>query len=98
MAHDLVNLMLARRVIKDAVVGLILFHTDIIFHGDIKPRSIVQYGSSWKLSNLHSSRKIGDATCNAEKYNWGYCPPEVEVNLLNLEQMYNFSGLTNYDL
>ena len=66
LTHDLVDLTLARKVLKDVVVGLILLHTEIIFHGDIKPRSIVQCGSSWKLTDLQSSRKIGDATCNAE--------------------------------
>ena len=85
MAHDLVKLMLAREVIKDVVVGLILLHTEIIFQCDIKPGSILQCGISWKLADLQSSRKIGDATCNKEKYNWGCCPPEVAVNLFNSE-------------
>ena len=69
LTHDLVDLTLARKVLKDVVVGLILLHTEIIFHGDIKPRSIVQCGSSWKLTDLQPSHKIGDVTRNAEKYN-----------------------------
>ena len=77
LAHDIVDLTLAREVLKDAVGGLVLFHTEIILHGDIKPLSIVQYGSSWKLTGLHISFKTGDATRNVEKYNWGYCPPEI---------------------
>ena len=85
LAHNLVDLTLARKFLKCVVVDLILLHTEIIFHGDIKPRSIVQCGSSWKLTDLQSSRKIGDATCNKEKYNWGCCPPEVAVNLFNSE-------------
>ena len=44
--HDLVDLTLGWRVMKYVLVDLILFHTDIIFHGDIKQRSIVQCGSS----------------------------------------------------
>ena len=72
LAHGLVDLTLARKVLKDVVVGLILFHTVIIFHGDIKPQSIVQCVSSWKLTDLNTSQKIGDATHNVEKYNWGY--------------------------
>ena len=64
---------------KDVVVGLILFHTEIIIHGDIQRRSIAKCGSSWKLNYLQSSHKIGDATFNADKYNLGYCPPEVAV-------------------
>ena len=52
LAHDLVDLALARKVMKYVVVGMILLHTEIIFHGDIKPRSIVQCGSSWKLNDL----------------------------------------------
>ena len=54
---------------------MILLNKDIIIHGDIKQRSIVQCGSSCKINDLQSSRKIGDATCNAEKYNLGYFPP-----------------------
>ena len=46
LAHDLVDLTLAWKVLKDVVVGLMLLHTEIIFHSDIKPRSIVQCGSS----------------------------------------------------
>ena len=42
LAHDLVDLILAPKVLKDVVVGLILLHIEIIFHGDIKQRSIVQ--------------------------------------------------------
>ena len=75
MAHDIVELTLAQKVLKDVVVGLILLHTEIVFHGDIKPLSIVQCGRSWKLTDLQSSWKIFDATSNADKYNWGYCPP-----------------------
>ena len=83
LAYDLVDLTLAQKVLKDVVVGLILLHKEIIFNGDIELRSIVQYGSSCKLTDLHSSQKIGDVTRNVEKYNWGYCPPEVAVTLLN---------------
>ena len=46
LAHDLVDLTPDRKVLKDLVVGLIILHTEIIFHGDVKPRSIVQCGSS----------------------------------------------------
>ena len=42
LAHDLVDLTLAWMVLKYVVVRLILLHTDIIFHGDIKPKSILQ--------------------------------------------------------
>ena len=45
LAHNIVDLTLDRKVLKDVVIGLILLHTDIIFHVDIKPRSIVQCGS-----------------------------------------------------
>ena len=83
LAHDLVDLTIDRKVLKDAVIGLILFNTYIIFHDYIKPHSIVQFGSSWKLIDLHSSCKIGDATRNAKKCNWGHCPPEFAVTLLN---------------
>ena len=69
LAHDLVDLALAWKVLKDVVVGLILLHTEIIFHGGIKQQSIVQCGSSWKLTDLQPSHKIGDVTRNAEKYN-----------------------------
>ena len=55
LAYDLVDLTLARKVLKDVVVGLILLHTEIIFNGDIEFWSIVQCGSSCKLTNLHSS-------------------------------------------
>ena len=41
LAHDIVDLTLDRKFLKDVVIGLILLHTDIIFHGDIKPRGIV---------------------------------------------------------
>ena len=44
--HDRVDLMLAQEVLKDVVQGMILLHTDIIFHCDVKPQSIVQCGSS----------------------------------------------------
>ena len=47
---------------------------------------------------MQSSRKIGDATRNAEKYNWGYYPLEVAVTLLNSEQTHTFSGLPTYDI
>ena len=75
LAHDLAVITLAQKVLKNVVVGLILFHTEKIFHGDIKPWSIMQRGSLWKINDLQSSRKIGDTTHNAEKYNWGYFPP-----------------------
>ena len=68
-AHDIVDLTLAEKVLKYVVVGLILLNTEIISHGDIKLRIIVQCGSSWKLTDFQYSRKIGDATCNADKYN-----------------------------
>ena len=83
LTHDLVDLTLAHKVLKDVVVGLIILHTEIIFHGDIKPRIIVQCGISWKITDLKSSHKIGDKTCNTEKYNWSYCPPEEAITLLN---------------
>ena len=99
MAHYLVDFTIARKFLKDVVVGLICLHTEIIFHGGIKPWSMVQYGIPWKLTDLkHSSRKIGNVNCNAEKYNWGCCPPEVAVTLLNSEKTHNFSGLHTYDL
>ena len=83
LAHDLVDLTLARKVLKYVLVGLIILHTEVIFHGDIKPQSIAKCGSSWKLTGLNSSRKIGDASRNEERYTWGYCPPEVVVTLPN---------------
>ena len=85
-------------VMKDILVGLILSHTDIIFHSDIKPWNIVKCRSSRKLTELHSSRKIGDANCNVEKFIWGYCPPEVAITLLNSEQTHTFCGLPTYDI
>ena len=69
LAHDIVDLTLARKVLKDIVVGLILLHTEIIFHGDIKTLSIVKCGRSWKLTDMQSSHKIGDVTRNTEKHN-----------------------------
>ena len=65
MAHDLVDFTLAQKVLKDVVVGLILLHIEIIFHGDIKQQSIVQCGRSWKLTDLQPSHKIGDVPHNA---------------------------------
>ena len=64
LAHDLVDLMLDQKVLKYVVVGLILLYTEIIFHSDIKPRIIMQCGSSWKLTDLQYSRKIDDSTFN----------------------------------
>ena len=64
LAHDIVDLTLARKVLKDVAVGLILLHTEIIFHGGIKTRSIVKCVSLWKITDLYSSRQIGDATRN----------------------------------
>ena len=98
LAHDLVDLALTRKFLKYAVVGLILFHTEIIFHSDIKLQSIVQCGSASKLTDFQSSCKIGDVTYNAEKYNWGYCHPEVAVTLLHSEQTHTFYGLDTYDI
>ena len=98
LAHDIFDLTLDRKALKDVVVGLIILHTDIIFHGDIKPQSIVKCGSSWKITDLQSSRKIGYVTCNAEKYNLGCCPPEVAVTLLNSDQTNNFYGISDYDI
>ena len=57
LARDLVDLTLDRKALKDVVVGMIILHTDIIFHCDIKPQSIVQCRSSWKLTYLQSLRK-----------------------------------------
>ena len=71
LAHDLVDLKLDRKVLKYVLVGLIILHTEVIFHGDIKPRSIAKCGSSWKLTGLNSSRKIGDTSRNEERYTWG---------------------------
>ena len=96
--RDLVELALVRKVLKYIVVGLILFHTEIIFHSDIKTWSILQCGSSWKLTEFQSLQKIGDAACNAEKYNWGYYPSKVAVTLLNSEQTHTFSGLATYNI
>ena len=45
LAHDPANLTITRKVLTDAVVGRIILHMDIIFHSDIKPRSIVKCGS-----------------------------------------------------
>ena len=98
LAHDIVDLTLAQKVLKYLVVGLILLHTEVIFHGYIKPWSIVQCGSLWKLTEFHYSHKIGNATHNSEKYNWGYWPPEVAVTLLYSEQMRTFSVLPTYDI
>ena len=64
LANDLVDLTLATNVLKDVVVGLILFQIEIIFHGDIKSQSILKCGSSWKLTDSQSSQKIADTTCN----------------------------------
>ena len=65
LAHDLVDFKFSRKYLKDEVVGLILLHIEIIFHGDIKQRSIVQCVKSWKLTDLRSSQKIGYANHNA---------------------------------
>ena len=40
LAHDLVDPTLSRKVLKDVVVDQMLLHTEILFHGDIKPQSI----------------------------------------------------------
>ena len=63
-------------------------------------RIIVQCVRSWKLTDFRSSRKIGNVTCNTDtdKYNWGYCPPELAVTLLNSEQTNTFYVLAIYDL
>ena len=53
--RDLVDLTLDRKVLKYIAVGLVLLHTDIIFHGDIELQGIVQCGSSWKVTDLQSS-------------------------------------------
>ena len=47
---------------------------------------------------MQSSRKIGDANCNADKYNWGYYPLEVDDTLLTSEQTHTFSDLPTYDI
>ena len=73
LAHYLVDIILAQKVQKYVVVGLIILRTEIMFHCDSKPHSIVQCGRSRKLSDLQYSRKIGNATRNAERYNWGCC-------------------------
>ena len=57
LAHDLVDLTLYLNILKDVVVGMILFQIEIIFHGDINPQSILKCGSSWKLTDLQSSQK-----------------------------------------
>ena len=41
LVHNIFDLTLSCKVLKDVVVVLILLHTDIIFCGDIKPQSIV---------------------------------------------------------
>ena len=46
LAHDFVDLTLDLNGLKYLVVGLILLHTEIIFNGDIKLQSIVQFGIS----------------------------------------------------
>ena len=40
LAHDLVDLTLVRKVLKDVVVGLILLHINIIFYSDISNRKV----------------------------------------------------------
>ena len=52
--HDIVDLTLARKVLKYVVVGLILLHIEIIFHGDIKLWIIVKCEISQKLTDLQS--------------------------------------------
>ena len=42
---------LAWKVLKEVMVGLIIMQTHILFNGDIKLWSIVQCGSSWKLTD-----------------------------------------------
>ena len=72
-----------------------LIHDYLTRH--IKPRSILQCVRSWKLGNLQSSRKIGNATFNAEKYNCWWCSLEGAVTLPNSDQTHTFSGLSTYD-
>ena len=55
LAYNLVDLTLDRKVLKYIAVGLVLLHTDIIFHSDIELQGIVQSGSSWKVTDLQSS-------------------------------------------
>ena len=98
MAYDIVDLTLARKVLRDVVVVLILLYTEITFHGGIKPRSIEQRGSSWELTDLQPSRKIGDVTRNAEQYNWPNCPPEVVVTLIDSLKTQTFYILPINDL
>jgi serine/threonine protein kinase len=50
-------------------------HANGLLHGDVKPRNVVQCGTSWKLIDL-------DACCDIEgqagiKYSSGYAPPEL---------------------
>ena len=45
LSYNLVDITLARNIFKGKVVGLIIFHTYIIFCGGIKSQSIVQFGS-----------------------------------------------------
>ena len=61
MVHNCVDLTLSQKVMKGVVVCLILLHKEIIFHDGIKPHSMVKCGISWKLTDLYSSHKIGDA-------------------------------------
>ena len=98
MAYDIVDLTLARKVLRDVVVVLILLYTEITFHGGIKPRSIEQCGSSWELTDLQPSRKIGNVTRNAEQYNWPNCPPEVVVTLIDSLKTQTFYILPINDL
>ena len=98
MAYDIVDLTLARKVLRDVVVVLILLYAEITFHGGIKPRSIEQCGSSWELTDLQPSRKIGNVTRNAEQYNWPNCPPEVVVTLIDSLKTQTFYILPINDL
>ena len=51
-AHDIVDLTLARKILKYLVVCVILFYKEVLFHSDIKPQIIVKCGSSWRACSI----------------------------------------------
>eukprot|EP00659_Diplonema_papillatum_P018405 gene18405-28385_t len=64
-----------RAVVQGLMRGIEEIHRVGYIHNDVKPKNVVQFGSSWKIIDLDSSCKIGSPLPLA--FTPWYCPPEM---------------------
>jgi serine/threonine protein kinase/WD40 repeat protein len=74
-AHGVIPPQLQQMIAVHVATGLQDMHRKAYISSDMKPRNVMQFGSSFKIIDLDNGRAFGEAM--PLKYTPNYCPPEM---------------------